>query len=247
MPSPSWRKPANNRTKRRAVVVVIGLLLLVGLASAFYFRGGIFDLLADNQGDRPTYEPGKDCKWVKTNFQKAGLTAYVDDCTNGNVMTFNDASSKVEGTWQGNTNVGFTIQVLPKDPSQTPRDIIEKYYARLTPDQQKACEIQNEDEPLEYFSDGALAGQPMNEADPHPTPHKTRLIIYLRKSTRDTIMANDGIGDPKYNFLCGHVMGSYLESRPPYLEFDDRTPDKYLFVSARGQDDPPIDLNSLRF
>ena len=87
----------------------------------------------------------------------------------------------------------------------------------------------------------------MNQGDPHPTPHKTRLNIYLRKSTQNIIEANDGIGDPKYNFLCGNVMGSYLELRPPYLEFDDRTPDKYLFVSSRGQDDPPIDLNSLRF
>ena len=87
---------------------------------------------------------------------------------------------------------------------------------------------------LEYFSSGALAGQPMNEADPHPTPHKTRLNIYLRKSTQNIIEANDGIGDPKYDFLCGNLMGSYLEARPPYLEFDDRTPDKYLFVSSRG-------------
>jgi hypothetical protein len=162
-------------------------------------------------------------------------------------MSFRDALGEIDGVRQLDGSVGFSIKVLEKDSNQSPRDIIEKYYAEITPDQQKACEIQNEDEPLEYFSDGALAGQPMNEADPHPTPHKTRLIIYLRKSTQDTIMANDGIGDPKYNFLCGRVMGSYLESRPPYLEFDDRTPDKYLFVSARGQDDPPIDLNSLRF
>ena len=162
-------------------------------------------------------------------------------------MSFNDSSGKVEGTWQGNTNVAFTIQVLSKDPSQSPRDIIEKYYARLTSDQRKACEIQNEDQPLEYFSSGALAGQTMNEADPHPTPHKIRLNIYLRKSTQNIIEANDGIGDPKYNFLCGNLMGSYLEARPPYLEFDDRTPDKYLFVSSRGADNPPIDLNSVRF
>jgi len=232
--------------KRRALVVVIGLLC-VGLISAFNFRDNIHNLLAYGAGDWPTYEPGKNCKWVKTKFEKAGLTAYVEDCTSSNVMTFNDASGKVEGTWQGNTNVGFTIQVLAKDPGQSPRDIIEKYYARLAPDQQKACEIQNEDQPLEYFSGGALAGQPMNEADPRPTPHKTRFKIDLTKNTADIIESNDALGDPKYDFLCGHVMGSHLESRPPYLEFDDRTPEKYLFVSARGQDDPPIDLNSLRF
>ena len=246
MPSPSRRQTANTRMKRRALVVVIGLLC-VGLISAFNFRDNIHNLLAYGTGDWPTYEPGKNCKWVKTKFEKAGLTAYVDDCTSSNVMTFNDASGKVEGTWQGNTNVGFTIQVLAKDPGQSPRDIIEKYYARLTPDQQKACEIQNEDQPLEYFSGGALAGQPMNEADPRPTPHKTRFKIDLTKNTMDIIESNDALGDPKYDFLCGHVMGSHLESRPPYLEFDDRTPDKYLFVSTRGQDDPPIDLNSLRF
>jgi hypothetical protein len=246
MPSPVRRQPANTHMKRRALVVVIGLLF-VGLISAFYYRDDIHSLLAFGPGNWPTYEPGKDCKWVKTKFQKAGLTAYVDDCTNSNVMTFNDASGKVEGTWQGNTNVAFTIQVLSKDPSQSPRDIIEKYYARLTSDQRKACEIQNEDQPLEYYSSGALAGQPMNEADPHPTLHKTRLKIDLTKNFQNIIESNDALGDPKYNYLCGHDTGSPLESRPPYLEFDDRTPDKYLFVSSRGADDPPIDLNSLRF
>jgi hypothetical protein len=246
MPSPSRRQSPKNG-KRAAILVVVGVLLVAGLASAFYFRDDIRNLLGYGQGERPSYEPGKDCKWVKSNFQKAGLTAFIDNCTSGNPMSFRDALGEIDGVRQLDGSVGFSIKVLEKDPNQSPRDIIEKYYAEITPDQQKACEIQNEDEPLEYFSDGALAGQPMNEADPHPTPHKTRLIIYLRKSTQDTIMANDGIGDPKYNFLCGRVMGSYLESRPPYLEFDDRTPDKYLFVSARGQDDPPIDLNSLRF
>src|SRR5271166_3056603 len=246
MPSPSRRQSLKNR-KRATLLVVFGFLLAAALISAFYFRDDIHSILAYGPGDRPTYEPGKDCKWVKTDFKKARLTAYVDDCTNSNVMTFNDVSGKVEGTWQGNTNVAFMIQVLSKDPSQAPLEIIEKYYAQLTPDQQKACEIQNEDQPLEYFSSGALAGQPMNEADPHPTPHKIRLNIYLRKSTQNIIEANDGIGDPKYNFLCGNLMGSYLEARPPYLEFDDRTPDKYLFVSSRGADNPPIDLNSVRF
>ena len=87
----------------------MGVVLAAGLASAFYLRDDIHNPLADTQGDRPTYEPGKNCKWVKTNFQKAGLIAFVDDCTKRNVMTFNDASGKVEGTWQGNTNVAFTI------------------------------------------------------------------------------------------------------------------------------------------
>ena len=169
-------------------MVVVGVLLVAGLASAFYFRDDIRNLLAYGQGERPTYEPGKDCKWVKTNFQKAGLTAFVDNCTSGNPMSFRDASGEIDGHGKATYgSVGFSIRVLSKDPNQSPRDIIEKYYAEITPDQQKACEIQNEDEPLEYFSDGALAGQPMNEADPHPTPHKTRLNIYLRKSTQNII------------------------------------------------------------
>jgi hypothetical protein len=68
--------------KSRALVVVIGLLC-VGLISAFNIR----DLLASGTGDWPRYKPGKNCKWVKTKFEKAGLTTYVDDCTSGNVMT----------------------------------------------------------------------------------------------------------------------------------------------------------------
>jgi hypothetical protein len=234
--------------KRRALVVVIGLLC-VGLISAFNFRDNIHNLLAYGTGDWPTYEPGKNCKWVKTNFQKAGLTAFIDDCTDGETMSFDDSSGKVEGIWHGNTNVAFSIQVLAKDSKQSPRDIIEQYYAGLTPQQQKNCEIQNEDEPLEYFSDGELAGQPMNEADTHPTPHKTRFKIDLKSEVVKAIENKfDGLPeDQAYDFLCGHERGSQIEVRPAYLEFDDRTPDKYLFVSSRGQDDPPIDLNSLRF
>lgn len=58
----------------------------------------------------------------------------------------------------------------------------------------------------------------------------------------------DGIpGEPQYDYMCAHTVGSTFTSHSPYFEFDDRSPEKYLFVGSYGQDGPPIDLNSIQF
>ena len=163
-------------------------------------------------------------------------------------MIFGDTPDKVLGRWQTNPVYVFTIQVLSKDLNQKPSDVVNNYYSQLTPDQKRKCRIQGVDQPIEYFSDGALAGQPINLEDPHPTQHKTRLGIRLKTDIMNKILDEDGpISGPPYDFLCGRIMGATFGTRPPYLEFDDRTPDKYLLVGSRGVDDPPIDLNSLQF
>ena len=66
MPSPAQRQSANTRMKRRALVVVMGLLLLAGLASAFYFRDNIRNLLASGPSALPTHDAAADT------YQKSG-------------------------------------------------------------------------------------------------------------------------------------------------------------------------------
>ena len=55
MPSPSRRLPPKIR-KRAAILVVIGVVLVAALISAFYFRDDINSLLAYGSGDWLTYE-----------------------------------------------------------------------------------------------------------------------------------------------------------------------------------------------
>ena len=50
----------NSIMKTATSLAVIGLLLFVGLTSAFYFRDNINNLLADNERDQPTHDAGVD-------------------------------------------------------------------------------------------------------------------------------------------------------------------------------------------
>ena len=84
-------------------------------------------------------------------------------------MTFTDAPASVSGKWPLSQGDAFTIQIKTKEPNQSPYDVVNAYYARLTDRQKQNCEINNVDEPLEYYSDGALTGKPINAGDPHPT------------------------------------------------------------------------------
>jgi len=152
-------------------------------------------------------------------------------------------SQEIIGKWVANSNYQFTIQVLNKEATQTPLDIVKLWYAKLTPDQQKVCEIQNADEPLSYFYNGKVNWT----EDPHPTPHKTRYKIDIRPENTQRMMQDSEPGDTKFDYMCGHTVGTTFSGHAPYLEFDDRSPDKYLLVGTYGQEGPLIDLNSMRF
>jgi hypothetical protein len=138
------------------------------------------------------------------------------------------------------------MQVFTKTATQAPIDVVNDWYNKLPPEQQNNCEIQEADEPIEYSSNG----QPSNFEAPHRTPHKTRYKIGIKQAIVKKIESQyDGLPSGQhYDYLCGNIVGSQLTSASPYLEFDDRTPDKYLFVSSLGNDGSIlIDLNSIRF
>jgi hypothetical protein len=116
---------------------------------------------------------------------------------------------------------------------------LNEWYAKLTPEQQKNCEIQNADTQLDEYT----------EAEANPTPHKIRYEIQIRKEILNKIFSeHDGIpSGQEYDYICGSLVGSRFTTHPHTFEFDDRSPDKYLNIGSYAQDVPPIDLDSIRF
>ena len=158
---------------------------------------------------------------------------YSED-SEGRIIRTNDLSSR------------FTMETFTKEESQSPLDVMTERFAKLTSKQQNNCQIQSADEPIEYLRDGTRS----SFESPHPTPHKTRYKIDIKPDIAQGIVDKYG-GLPsgqQYDYLCGNVVGSQFTSMKPYFEFDDRNPDKYLFVGTLGNDGSVlIDLNSIRF
>ncbi len=238
--------------KKKKIYLGIAILLVI-ISGCLYFRSNdVRNLLAYGLHDWPTHEPASaSCPWKSMAFEKAGVTAFVASCieesafdpATGYAMTFSDADKKIIGKWATNSDYEFIIEVITKEVSQNPLDIVNQWYTQLTPEQKKVCEIQNADEPLEYFHDGRL----MWTEDPHPMPHKTRYKIDIKPEISRSIFENSEPGATEYDYLCGQLVGSKWSGHPPYFEFDDRNPDKYLFVGTYGLEGPMIDLNSIRF
>jgi hypothetical protein len=140
----------------------------------------------------------------------------------------------------------LTMELFSVKDNRTPIETMNDSYAQLTLEQQKNCQIQNADEPLQYSSNGT----PLDFESPHPTPHKTRYKIDIKQEIVQGIADKYG-GLPdgqQYDYLCGKVVGSPFAASTPYFEFDDRSPNKYLFVGSLGNDGSAlIDLNSIRF
>jgi hypothetical protein len=120
---------------------------------------------------------------------------------------------------------------------------VREWYAKLTPDEQKVCKIQDADEPVGHFSDEKIRWT----ENPHPMPHKTRYKIDITPEVSQKIMQNSEPADPRYDYICGHLVGTTSTGHPPYFEFDDRNPSKYHLVGTYGQEGPLVDLNSIQF
>jgi hypothetical protein len=245
MPSPSRRQSPKNG-KRAAIFLFIGVLLVAGLISALYFRDDIHNLLAYNQGDQPTHDAAADCSWIKKTFSK--LTLFEQGCPSvpPEWQLSESQGGSVLTTSETKYGYSFKLQIFEKDAAQKPSDVMQEWYAKLTPEQQQKCSIQNADEPVDHFSNGKL----LWTENPHPMPHKTRYKVAIRPELIKQIWDEYG-GDPgdapDRDYLCGRIVGTTWSGHPPYFEFDDRSPDKYLLVGSYGLEGPQIDLNSLRF
>ncbi len=237
--------------KTNKIIYVTLAVLALGLV-AYAWRSDIQSLLTYGLGDWPTHgAPSEGCPWKKEAFKKAGIAAYVGNCTDeqafntttGYAMIFLDADKKIIGKWVTNPDYQFVIHVFTKSASQSPIEAVGEWYAKLTPEQRTVCEIQSADEPLQHFHDGRL----MWTEDPHPMPHKTRYKIDIKPDVRQGIFQNTEPGETRYDYMCGHVVGTTFAGHAPDLEFDDRSPDKYLFIGSYGHEGPMIDLNSIQF
>jgi hypothetical protein len=225
------------------LIILVALILIFG---AYFWRGNIQNLLSYGSSDWPTHDTSEGCDWVKTTFSK--ITLFEQSCSDPslNARLSENSDGTVVQTETTKYGYSFKLQLFTKTAAQNPSDILNEWYAKLTLDERKVCEIQNADEPVDHFSDGRLHWT----ENPHPAAHKIRLKIALRPETVQQISDKFG-GDPGsgsgYDYMCGHLVGTTWSGHPPYFEFDDRSPDKYLLVGSYGFEGPIIDLNSIRF
>jgi hypothetical protein len=228
------------KSKKHIFIALSGAAFVI---VAFIWRIDIQNLLAYGSDDWPTHEAFKGCSWVKKIFSEMML--FEENCLEPSVQS--PLSENTHGTIVQTqpTQYGYTfkLQLFTKNASESPLDVVKEWYTKLTPDEQKVCEIQNADEPIDHFIDGRVQWT----ENPHPMSHKTRYKIDIKPALSQQITQNSEPADPKYDYMCGHLVGSTFAGHPPYFEFDDRSPGKYLLVGAYGQEGPMIDLNSIRF
>jgi hypothetical protein len=219
------------------VLVLLSLYLLQD-----YIRLG----LTYGWDNPPTHIASKGCSWEKESFQRSGISFFLQTCTGVKpLLTYSeDAAGRILRTSE--VASGFTMETRNKQESQSPLDVMTEQFAKLTSEQRKVCQIQSADLPIEYLPNGTRS----NFESPHPTPHKTRYEIGIKKEIVQGIVDKyEGMPDgQQYDYLCGKDVGSPFAATTPYFEFDDRSPGKYLFVGSLGNDGSVlIDLNSIRF
>ncbi len=223
-------------------IVLITLIPLLVIFTYIFYNNSIF-LLSDI---KPTHEANKGCVWEEKNYRQAELILFIQICPESDsAMFFTESKRLLVGKWITNPDYEFTIQVLDKDSSQKPLDVVKQWYDKLTPEQQKLCEIRNVDVSVTYLDDGSVY---LHER-PNPTAGKTRYAIVPKVETLQSILDSFG-GLPnsrEFDYMCGTEVGSTLSAYPPYFEFDDSSLDKYLKIGSYAFEAPLIDLNSIHF
>jgi hypothetical protein len=231
---------------RISLTIVAGVALAFALLGVLIWRNEIQIGLTYGWDTFPTHAPQKTCSWTKETFDKSGISFFLQSCPGPNTPWLYSEDSQGEILRTDEESQLLTFKVLKKPDSETPLAVVDEWFAKLSPEQKALCSVQSVDEPVEYLKDGSQS----TIERPHPTAHKTRYRIAITpKIVQD--VGNKFGGLPtgtKYDFLCGPDVGSKFTSYPPYFEFDDRSPSKYLFVGSLGNDDSIlIDLNSIRF
>jgi hypothetical protein len=223
-------------------IVLIVLIPLLAIFTYVIYDNSNF-LLSDV---KPAYEAKKGCVWEEKKYREAELSLFIQICPKSDpVMFFTESKRLLIGKSITNPDYEFTIQVLDKDPSQKPLDVVKQWYNKLTPEQQRLCEIKNVDVTVTYLDDGSVY---LHER-PNPTAGKTRYAIVPKIETLKSISDSFG-GLPnsrEFDYMCGTEVGSTLSAYPPYFEFDDSSLDKYLKIGSYAFEAPPIDLNSIYF
>lgn len=227
------------------IMVTLTFLIMISL-SVYYLRNNIRIGLIYGWDNFPTHSTIKGCSWEKRSFQKSGISFFLQTC-NGTKPIFTYSEDSEGKILINSENASrFVMRVFNTESVQNPYDIMQGWFAKLTPEQQKKCEIKTADLPINYLPNGKR----LDFESPHPTLHKTRYKIDIKEEiVKEILDKYNGLPDgQEYNYLCGNVVGSPFVSSTPYFEFDDRSPKKYLFVGSLGNDGSVlIDLNSIRF
>jgi hypothetical protein len=229
--------------KSNKKILLSSLIVIIVLAGCRYMY--THQYIFWQKSEMPFHQTRNACFWIKRTFPKSNISFYEQRCP-----FYQDArryhenrDGKILQTRRNDNTPHIFIELFTKNPSEDPQNIVrEKWFNKLTPQQQMDCEIQNADM-RGSFDDYQMEG-------PYKTGHKTRYMIETKSEVIESILKKfEGLPDnPLYDYLCGNIVGSTLETYSPYFEFDDRSPDAYLFIQRGWNDEgPPIDLNTIRF
>jgi hypothetical protein len=226
---------------KKVLYLILGGVALMLVVSNWH--SDIQNMLAHGWSEWPTHEAFVGCNWIKKTFSK--ITLFEEDCSDPSLQAplFENNDGTIVQTQPTKYGYSFKIQLFAKNIAESPLDVVKGWYTELSPDEQKVCEIQDADEAVDHFSDGRIHWT----ENPHPASHKTRYKIDIKPDISQKIMQDAKPGDTKYDYICGHIVGTTLSGHPPYFEFDDRSPNMYLMIGSYGQEGPLIDLNSIRF
>jgi hypothetical protein len=155
------------------------------------WHNDIEKMLAYGWSDWPTHEAFGGRNWMKKTFSKISL--FEEHCSDPSLQSplSENTDGTVVQTQPTKYNYIFKLQLFTKDTTQSPLEVVKGWYAKLTLDEQKVCEIQNADEPVDHFSDGRVHWT----ENPHPSPHKTRYKIDIRPEISQKIMQNSEPAD----------------------------------------------------
>jgi hypothetical protein len=192
--------------------LVLGLLVCF----AYSWRDNIRFGIVYGWDNLPTHSAFKGCSWERKVFQKSGISFYVQNSKTSDPPSWTyseDSDAKIVRT--NGLGSRFTMETFAKQESQGPLDVMNEAFSKLTPDQQKTCQIQSADEPIEYFPNGARS----NFESPHPTPYKTRYEIAVKPEIVKGIADKySGLPDTQqYDYLCGKTVGAPFAASTLYF------------------------------
>jgi hypothetical protein len=246
------RKFVHTSMQRKHIAIVGALVAVFSIAAVCFCRSQIALVLNYGELNLPSHSADANCTWTKRTFSRKGISFFEQNCPTPAHASYWIFYEDLDGRVMRMTNDPhddrrlLTMELFTDRGGRAPTDIMNELYAKLSSEQQKKCEIQNADEPLQYSSNGTQ----LDFEGPHPTPHKTRYKIGIKPEIVQGIADKyDGLPNgQQYDYLCGQAVGSPFVASEPYFEFDDRSPDRYLFVGSLGNDGSVlIDLNSIHF
>src|SRR5262249_26311707 len=134
---------------RQTLYIILGILLLFVIA--YVSRTTINNLFVYGWSDWPTHEANSSCSWARRSFSK--ISVFEQKCSNPTLPSSlsENGDGTILETEKSEYGYSFKLQLFSKNANINPTEVMNEWYAKLTAEQKKTCEVMDADEPLQYF------------------------------------------------------------------------------------------------